>query len=187
MAFPPAHFLVGAGFADVVGAVLPLPKWKSRLIAGSLAILPDLDIVVGLVGERAGSAYHGTFTHSIFAAVVVGLAAWLLAGKAWGVLAGVGYGSHLLVDLLDERGRTNVLLGWPFSHEYPYAIAPVFPTIPFTHGEGAIPAALSLFEPHVFEQLAIQTLVGAAMMALLLVIARVLRRARSRRAAAATE
>jgi membrane-bound metal-dependent hydrolase YbcI (DUF457 family) len=184
MAFPPAHFLVGAGFADVVGALLPLPKWKSRLVAGSLAVLPDLDILVGLIGERSGSAYHGTFTHSVFAAVVVGVAAWLLAGKSWGVLAGIGYGSHLLVDLLDDRGRTNVLLGWPFSHEYPYAIARIFPMVPFRQGEGAVPAALSLFEPAVFEQLAIQTLVGAAMLVLLLVIARLLRRARQRLAAA---
>jgi membrane-bound metal-dependent hydrolase YbcI (DUF457 family) len=184
MAFPPAHFLVGAGFADLVGAILPLPKWKSRLIAGSLAVLPDLDIVLGLLDSHAGTAYHGTFTHSLFAVVVVGLLGGLLAGKAWGVLAGTAYGSHLLVDLLDDRGRTNVLLGWPFSDEYPFAIARIFPMVPFRHGGGALQAALSLFEPRVFEQLAIQTLVGAAMLVLLLVVARLLRRVRERLGAA---
>src|SRR5829696_249743 len=114
MAFPPAHILVGLGAAEVVRAALPLPKWPARIVAASLAVLPDADIVIGLVGERAGSAYHGTFTHSIIATLVVALVAWVVAGKRWGVLAGVGYGSHLLVDLLDKRGKTNVLLGWPF-------------------------------------------------------------------------
>src|SRR5215218_6185358 len=149
MAFPPAHILVGLGVAEVVRAGLPLPTWRSRAIAASLAVLPDLDIVVGLVGERAGSAYHGTFTHSIFAAVVLGLVGWLLGGSAGGLLARTAYGSHLLVDLLDARGRTNVLLGWPFSHEYPYATARIFPVVPFRHGEGALTAAKSLFEPPV--------------------------------------
>jgi membrane-bound metal-dependent hydrolase YbcI (DUF457 family) len=180
MAFPPAHVLVGLGVAEAARAGLPLPTWKSRVVAASLAVLPDLDIVVGLVGERAGSAYHGTFTHSIFAAVVVGLVGWLLGGKVWGLLAGTAYGSHLLVDLLDDRGRTNVLLGWPFSHEYPYAIARIFPMVPFRQGEGALNAAKSLLEPRVFEQLAIQTLVGAAMMVVLLVIALLIRRAVAR-------
>ena len=187
MAFPPAHMLVGFGFAEVARAVLPLPTWKSRLLATSLAVLPDLDIMVGLVGERAGSAYHGTFTHSIFASVVVGAVAWLAAGRAWGLLAGTAYGSHLLVDLLDDRGRTNILLGWPFSLDQPNAIGRIFPAVHFEQGRGAIAAALSLFEPPAFEQLAIQTAVGAAMLALLLVVARLIRRARGPLRPAASE
>ncbi|MBW3630068.1 MAG: metal-dependent hydrolase [Gemmatimonadetes bacterium] len=175
MAFPPAHLLVGVGFAELVGAITPLSGWKPRLAAASLAVLPDLDIIVGLVGERAGSAYHGTFTHSIFATLVIGALAWLLAGPAWGMLAASGYGSHLLVDLLDDRGRTNVLLGWPFSQEYPYAIARIFPTVPFEQGHGLLPAALSLLEPDVFQQLAIQTMIGAAMLAFLLLVSRLVR------------
>lgn len=176
MAFPPAHMLVGIGLAEVVRSVVPLPKWKARAVAASLAVLPDLDFLIGIVAAGVGSAYHGTFTHSVFITVVVGLAAWTVAGRAWGVLAGVGYGSHLLVDLLDDRGRTNVLLGWPFSDQYPFAIARIFPTVPYEHGKGVIRAALSLLDPPVFERLAIQTLIGAAMLVLLLVVARLLRR-----------
>ena len=169
--------LVGAGFAEVVGAVTPLPRWKAAFVAASLAVLPDLDFGVGLVGEGEASVYHGTFTHSIFATLVVAALAWILAGRAWGMLAAAGYGSHLLVDLLDDRGRTNVLLGWPFSQEYPFAIARIFPTVPFEQGNGIMRAALSLLEPRVFEQLALQTLVGAAMLAFLLLLARLIRRA----------
>ena len=175
MAFPPAHMLVGLGFAELSSAVLPLPGWKPRLVAASLAVLPDLDIIVGLLTTRAGSVYHGTFTHSIFVTVVVGLVAWLVGGRAWGMLAGLAYGSHLLVDLLDDRGRTNVLLGWPFSLEYPYAIARIFPTVPFEHGRGVLIAARSLLEPRVFEQLAIQTLLGGGMLLVLLLLSRLIR------------
>jgi len=179
MAFPPAHILVGLGAAEVVRAALPLPKWPARIVAASLAVLPDADIVIGLVGEHAGSAYHGTFTHSIFATLVVALVARVVAGKRWGVLAGAGYGSHLLVDLLDERGKTNVLLGWPFTKEYADGLAKVFPIVPFEQGHGAVPAALSLFRPEVFSQLAIQTAIGAAMLGGLLAAAWLVRRARA--------
>ena len=106
------------------------------------------------------STYHGTFTHSALAVMVVSLLG-AVAGRQWAVLAGAGYASHLLVDLLDDRGRTNVLLGWPLTLNQPDAIARVFPTVSFEHGQGAVHAALSLFEPHVFAQLLQQTLVGA--------------------------
>ena len=179
MAFPPAHILVGFGMAEVARAVLPVPKWPARIVAASLAVLPDLDIVVGLIGERAGSAYHGTFTHSIVATLVVALVAWMVAGKGWALLAGMGYGSHLLVDLLDQRGQTNVLLGWPFSSEYAHGMAKLFPIVPFEHGRGVVVAALSLFRPEAFGQLAIQTAIGALLLGALLAAAWLVRRARA--------
>lgn len=178
MAFPPTHFLVGCGVAEVVRSVTPLPRWKAWLLAGCLAVSPDLDFVVGLIAGRA-SAYHGTFTHSLFAVAVVGVLAWLVAGKEWGLVSGAGYGSHLLVDLLDDRGRTNVLLGWPFTLEQPFAIARIFPIVPFEQGNGIWIAALSLLDPPVFRQLAIQTLLGAVSLLLLVVLAAVVRRGRA--------
>ena len=184
MAFPPAHVMVGLGAAEVIRSVVPLPKWPARIIAASLAVLPDADIVLGLLSERAASAYHGTFTHSIVAVVLVGMAGWLVAGKGWGLLAGAGYGTHLLVDLLDERGETNVLLGWPFTLEYSNGIAKVFPVVPFEQGKGVVVAALSLFRPEVFSQLVIQTAIGVAMFAALLFLARVVRRSKRRAATA---
>lgn len=173
MAFPPAHFLVGAGMAELVRVASPLPRWRSWLIAGSLAASPDLDIILGLLLGRSGG-YHGTFTHSALAVIVVSLLG-AVAGQGWGILAGAGYGSHLLVDLLDDRGRTNVLLGWPLTLNQPDAIARVFPTVPFRHGDGVVQAALSLLEPHVFLALFQQTMVGALFFVVLFGWARALK------------
>ena len=158
MAFPPAHFLVGVGIAELVRVGTPLPRWRAWVLAGALAVSPDLDLGFGLLLGRGGE-YHGTFTHSALAVMVVSLLG-ALAGREWGVLAGAGYGSHLLVDLLDDRGRTNVLLGWPLTLNQPDAIARVFPTVPFEHGGGAWNAALSLFSPETFGRLIHQTAVG---------------------------
>lgn len=176
MAFPPAHFLVGCGMAELTRTVAPVPRWRSWLLAGALAVSPDFDFIIGLVAGRAYE-YHGTFTHSVFAAVVVGAAIALAVGWRWGLVGAAGYGSHLLVDLLDDRGRTNVLLAWPFSDKQPFAIARLFPTIPFDQSGGMRRAALSLLEPEVFRALTIQTLVGAGLLLLLLGAALVLRRA----------
>lgn len=180
MAFPPAHLLVGAGVAEVVRGVEPLPRWRAWALGAFMAVLPDGDFILGLL-QGTASAYHGTFTHSIAAAVVAGLLVWALAGARWGVVAALGYGSHLLVDLLDDRGRTNVLLAWPFSDRQPFAIAKIFPTVPFEQGHGFWHAFFSLFRPEVFLRLLEQSLIGAAFAAGLFLLGWVLRRTRRAR------
>jgi membrane-bound metal-dependent hydrolase YbcI (DUF457 family) len=177
MAFPPAHMLVGAGAAELVRTGVPLPRWRAWAVAAVLAALPDTDIILGIALERGG-AYHGTFTHSIAAVIVVALLAWAVAGRRWAALAGAGYGSHLLVDLLDDRGRTNVLLGWPFTDERPLAIARLFPTVPFEQGGGVLNATLSLFRPDVFGPLLLQTAVGGILFLGLVLLAAGIRRVR---------
>jgi hypothetical protein len=160
MSFPPAHALVAVGTAELVLAVVPLPRWRAWLVAGSLAVAPDLDLLVGLAMGSAGE-YHGTFTHSALAVVVVSLVAAAIAGRRWALLAGAGYGSHLLVDLLDDRGRTNVLLGWPLTYSQPDALARLFPQVSFTHGQGITGALLSLFHQPTAGELLRQTAIGA--------------------------
>jgi membrane-bound metal-dependent hydrolase YbcI (DUF457 family) len=167
--------LVGAGAAAVVCALLPqLRPWLALPVAAVLATLPDADFVLGLATGKAG-AYHGTFTHSITATLVVALFAGVVANWRWGVLAGAGYGSHLLVDLLDERGRTNVLLAWPWTSRQAHGIASVFPTVPFDQGYGIRQAIASLFRPEVFKYLLVQTGYGLVGFLLLLGLAWVLR------------
>ncbi|HET8656853.1 MAG TPA: metal-dependent hydrolase [Longimicrobiaceae bacterium] len=160
MSFPPAHFLVGAGVAELTLTAVPLPRWKAWVVGGLLAVSPDVDIGLGMLLGRGGE-YHGTFTHSVFAVVVVTLVAAALAGRRWAFLAGATYASHLAVDLLDDRGRTNVMLGWPLTLDNPDAIARVFPTVPFEQGRGALHAALSLLHPVVLHRLIEQTMIGA--------------------------
>lgn len=163
MSFPPAHMFVGAGAAELVRSATPLPRWRSWAVAAVLAVLPDVDFVLGIFRGGA-SLYHGTFTHSVLAVAVVAGIAWLLAGWRWGLLAGAGYGSHLLVDLMDERGLTNVLLWWPFDNQNAVAFGRIFPTVPFEQGHGITAAFLSLFEPAVAVALLEQTAVGALML-----------------------
>lgn len=175
MAFPPTHMLVGAGVAEVVRGVVPLPRWKAWTVAAILAVVPDFDIVLGIFTGSA-SAYHGTFTHSVLVTAGIGVLGWVLAGPRWGVLSTAGYGSHLMVDLLDDRGRTNVLLGWPFTETRPFAIAKVFPQVPFEQGNGVWHAFLSLFEPQSLARLTEQTLLGALFFVVLFGVGKVLRR-----------
>jgi len=177
MAFPPAHVLVGAGVAEVVrsGTAAPLPRWRAWAFSAALAVLPDLDIVLGIALGRGG-LYHGTFTHSIPAIVVTGLLCRAVLGPPWGVLAAAGYGSHLVVDLLDDRGRTNVLLGWPFTDERPFAIARIFPKVEFQTEGGLRDSMLSLFEPRAVAMLLAQTAVAAGFFVGLLLVADAMRR-----------
>ena len=181
MAFPPAHLLVGAGVAEVVrSAAPPLPRWRAWTAAAALAVVPDLDIVLGIALGR-GAAYHGTFTHSIVATLAVGLLAGLLWGRRWALLAASGYGSHLLVDLLDDRGETNVLLGWPFTDERRVAIGRVFPPVPFDVGTGTRAALASLPRREALLALGEQTLIGILFFLALLTLAGAIRAARRRR------
>jgi membrane-bound metal-dependent hydrolase YbcI (DUF457 family) len=162
MAFPPAHMLIGAGFAEVARAGMdrPPPRRYTWAAAALLAAAPDGDIILGILLGRGGSL-HGTFTHSLTAAVVVALIAYLLGGVRWAVIAGIGYASHLLVDLLDESGPTNLMLGWPFTGARPYSLGKLFPKVP-VQGEGMIDTAMNVLRPDSLMNLVVQTLMAAA-------------------------
>lgn len=175
MSFPPAHVLVGMGAAETASAYTGVSRWRAWLLGGVLGVLPDGDIVLGIATGSA-SAYHGTFTHSLVAVAVVALLGWMAAGPAWGAVAGAGYGSHLLVDLLDGRGATNVLLAWPFTDARPASIARLFPPVSFEQGSGIWRAALSLLEPAAVRALLAQSLLAAGLLLAALGLAWVVRR-----------
>ena len=177
MSFPPAHFLIGAGLAEIAIAAKPLPRWRAWALAGFLAVSPDFDIVIGLMLGR-GASLHGTFSHSISAVVVLTLTAYALAGGRWALVSGVGYGSHLLVDMLDDTGPTNLMLGWPFTGAQPYAIGKLFPRVTFHTGGGFWDALFSLAEPSSFVKLVAQTFLAAAIWMGMLGVARLVRRRR---------
>lgn len=177
MSFPPAHMLVGAGLGELAAARAGLPRGRAWALAAVCSVLPDLDIVLEkAVGQ--GTEHHGTFSHSILATVILGLLVAAVAGRCWGLVALAGYGSHLLVDLLDDRGRTNVQLAWPFSREQAVAIDRVFPKVEFARGGGVEGAARSLLTPEAVDQLVRQTLVGLVFFAVLLGVGWAVRRAR---------
>jgi inner membrane protein len=120
----------------VYEAVRPAGAHRLGLLAASvfLAGAPDLDFVPGFVLGRPG-AFHRGISHSVLAAVVVGVAvglgAWLLGRSrrplGVGLWAGAAYGSHLLVDCItvDAVSPYGLRLLWPLSTAW--MIAPVTP------------------------------------------------------------
>lgn len=184
MPFPPAHMLVGAALAEVARSTMrrPPPPAAVWAVGAALAVLPDVDIMLGILMGRGGTL-HGTFTHSVAAVAVWALIGHALGGWRWGVIAGAAYGSHLLVDLLDESGPTNLMLGWPFTGARPYALGQVFPKVP-VEGDGAVDTLLNVLQPDSLALLAHQTLLAAAAAAVLVAAAAGIRRWRQRRGAA---
>jgi len=90
-----------------------------------IANLPDVDFLPGyLLGDL--TTFHHQATHSITAAVIVGLliaalaSRWKFNGIGWGVWGGSVYLSHVVFDLLvnDPSPPFGVQLLWPFSDSY---------------------------------------------------------------------
>jgi LexA-binding, inner membrane-associated putative hydrolase len=180
MAFPPAHMLIGAGIAEAACAGMrnPPPRWLVWGVAAVLAAGPDADIIIGILRGRGG-AYHGTFSHSLVAVVIVALVGYAVGGGRWAAIGGLAYGSHLLVDLLDDSGPTNLMLGWPFSGQKPYSIGKLFPKVP-VEGDGMVDTALNVLRPPALTNLVVQTLIAAVIFAALLLLASAIRRRRRR-------
>ena len=179
MPFPPAHMLIGAGMAEVARAGMrtPPPRRIVWPVAAGLAAGPDADLLVGIL-RGVGGAYHGTFSHSLMAVVIVALAGYALGGGRWAVIGGVAYGSHLLVDLLDESGPTNLMLGWPFTGVHAYSLGKLFPKVP-VDGNGMVDTALNVLKPQALTNLVVQTLMAAAVFAAFLLLAAFIRRRRA--------
>jgi hypothetical protein len=171
--------LIGAGMAEVARAGMrnPPPRWLVWSTAAVLAAGPDADIVIGIL-RGVGGAYHGTFSHSIVAVVIVALVGYAVGGGRWAAIGGLSYGSHLLVDLLDESGPTNLMLGWPFTGAHPYSLGKLFPKVP-VDGNGMVDTALNVLRPDALRNLVLQTLLAAVVCAALLLLAAALRRRRT--------
>jgi hypothetical protein len=83
-----------------------------------LAVLADVDLVLG--------AHRGA-THSLTAAMAIGVIAYLVVWRAnlarpllVAVACGLAYGSHVLLDWLghDVSPPIGVMALWPFSERY---------------------------------------------------------------------
>jgi membrane-bound metal-dependent hydrolase YbcI (DUF457 family) len=138
-----------------------------------------VDLLIGWIAHR-GAKLHGTFTHSLSALVVCTLLTIGIFGARWGFVTLVGYGSHLLVDLLDSRGPTNVTLGWPFSHALTHAIDPVLPRVPEESANGAGSLLQSVLQGDALRIMLLQTLIAALFFMGLLGVAWLVRRLRER-------
>jgi inner membrane protein len=128
------HAIVGAWAARM--APLSGARGRDTLLLGSLALLPDLDVVAfALRVPYAAPFGHRGASHSLTAAVFAGVAAALLAracgarAARTGIVVGLVVASHGLLDALTDGGLGAALL-WPFSDERffaPWRPLPVAP------------------------------------------------------------
>jgi membrane-bound metal-dependent hydrolase YbcI (DUF457 family) len=141
MPSPLGHAIAGAAAGWLVVGAPSLADRATRTRAGkevllfaALAMLPDVDLLVG--GHRGP-------THSIGAAVIVGACAFLLSTMATGgwhssashwsvshhwfgshsrlaVACAAAYGSHIPLDWLshDNTPPIGIMALWPVSHDY---------------------------------------------------------------------
>jgi hypothetical protein len=99
------------------------PLWRTGAWFALLGALPDADLLLGA---------HRAISHSLGAAVIVGLAAAALTREGRVALAAaLAYGSHALLDWLSED--TSVPLGvmglWPLTTDYYLSSTAVFDSI----------------------------------------------------------
>jgi inner membrane protein len=129
-----SHPVVPLALAVALGsAVIP----KRLLILGIAAtILPDLDVLAFRLGIAYSNDFgHRGFTHSLFFALFVGLAAMPFAQalqssrKIVFALIMLCTASHGLLDML-TNGGLGVAFFWPFSserHFFPFQVVQVSP------------------------------------------------------------
>ena len=113
----------------LVGAGLGRDRISRRLmVAGAFAaMLPDADVIGFAMGVPYDSALgHRGFSHSLGAALLIGLlavlaASWLKAGRIAAFLfVGLAFASHGLADMLTDGGH-GVMLFWPFDEARHFA------------------------------------------------------------------
>ncbi|HJO37323.1 MAG: metal-dependent hydrolase [Vicinamibacterales bacterium] len=104
----------GLAAARPGGVAASQSAWRAGTIFGLLGIAPDLDFLVGA---------HSSYTHSLGATILVGLAAWALftpRSVPFALACAAAWGSHLLLDWLGTDGSVpiGVMALWPFDDGY---------------------------------------------------------------------
>jgi membrane-bound metal-dependent hydrolase YbcI (DUF457 family) len=175
MPLPPAHLLIGAAAAEGVTAVTPLRRFHAWVVGAAFGLLPDVDFAYRLAtGEYA--PIGRSITHSLVATALVALAVWMVAGRRWAAVAGAGYASHLLADLMQHQERTSVALLWPLQAEGMEPLLRLFPHVPFMRGDGIRGAARSLFTEPAFPALLQETAIALGILGAVLLLAWAFRR-----------
>ena len=72
MPLPLGHFAIGLATHEAVSSCSALSRWKLLAAVVVLSNLPDLDVIIGLLLNFNGSAYHRGPTHSLFFAITAG-------------------------------------------------------------------------------------------------------------------
>lgn len=129
------HIAVGlaAGRAFAPG---DKPSWRPMLAFSLISLWPDADAVAFLVGIPYWDEFgHRGATHSLLAALLVGLASYLIAGRLklpqgrTLVFTTLVAASHCLLDTLTYGGGYGCALLWPSPERYwsPVRLIPISP------------------------------------------------------------
>ena len=124
MPSPVGHALGGA----ILGLALT-PARRDVAIAALAACGPDIDFLWGR---------HAMETHSVFVAVAVGVAVWVLTRRpALAAACALAWGSHVLFDWLgsDDSPPLGVMALWPLTSNFYFAEAYVFEAISRRYAE----------------------------------------------------
>jgi membrane-bound metal-dependent hydrolase YbcI (DUF457 family) len=141
MPTPVGHALAGLATGWVADAVMKkdrrsLPLGPLTIACLTAAVAPDLDIPFGI---------HRTYTHSIGAACIAGVVAWLISRRrshrpfAVAFTVAVAYGTHLLLDWLgkDSAPPYGLTVLWPFSSRFYISGMDLFPEVSRRYWEPA--------------------------------------------------
>ena len=133
MATPVGHYLVGISLAQAFAR--NDRERRQVLLMGTVAVLPDLDVLPGLaVGNLA--QFHHDISHSLLAAAAFSVAGlfFLMWNRSTRTLyitlvSFLLYTSHLLLDFLtlDTGAPFGIPLFWPFitqTYESPWFVLP---------------------------------------------------------------
>jgi membrane-bound metal-dependent hydrolase YbcI (DUF457 family) len=121
MPLPLGHAAAGLAIYELYPTEKPKIKWwRLWLFVAALAVLPDIDFLIGLVYGGNGNIFHRGFTHSLLFALFAGFFA-SLAGKKWsGIFPPIGFIrstlivlSHTILDILFSE--TGASLFYPFQ------------------------------------------------------------------------
>ena len=119
MPFPLGHAAIGVATYEIVNSAAGLPNWKRLLFVSTLANLPDIDILIGLVLTLNGNAFHRGPTHSLAFALLAGAIA-ACAVRKWMRFGGIGFRlcfllvlSHIVADAF--LTDSSVSFFWPLE------------------------------------------------------------------------
>lgn len=125
MPTPVAHSLIGIALFQTRTVTFFKNDWLTVLFFISLANMPDLDFIPGLLKGKP-NMYHQGYSHTLGAALLVGLVGGYLFGKHNGsifrssCIVCLAYYSHMMLDYCNQDGRFpyGVMLFWPFADTF---------------------------------------------------------------------
>lgn len=135
MPLPLAHSLVAASIVAATRTQLTLQRdGRALLVAAFIAITPDFDLFLSWV-LGLSLKLHGSFTHSILFALMLGaLGAWLAqqrTRRGWLIFTLAAL-SHSLLDVALKKEFGGAQLFWPLSHRrYTLGLTSYFKYYPY--------------------------------------------------------